>query len=122
MTEPLSRPKRKNPLKKTPVPLLPQGTRSRTALGLTAAAAEGRFQLQVCGDCSMVVYPPRDACPRCLSSRLPFPWLLACRWHKVTTRSDLRHKRPRSRPFRRIRSAPTSTSSPQGGRIRVNPW
>src|SRR5882757_5610780 len=72
MTEPLSRPKRKNPLKKTPVPLLPQGKRSRTALGLTAAAAEGRFQLQVCGDCSMVVYPPRDACPRCLSSRLPY--------------------------------------------------
>jgi hypothetical protein len=72
MTEPLSRPKRKNPLKKTPVPLLPQGTRSRTALGLTAAAAEGRFQLQVCGDCSMVVYPPRDACPRCLSARLPY--------------------------------------------------
>ena len=72
MTEPLSHPKRKNPLKKTRVPLLPQGTRSRTALGLTAAAAEGRFQLQVCGDCAMVVYPPRDACPRCLSSRLPY--------------------------------------------------
>ncbi|MBV8653897.1 MAG: short-chain dehydrogenase, partial [Alphaproteobacteria bacterium] len=64
MTEPLARPKRKNPLKKTRVPLLPQGTRSRTALGLTAAAAEGRFQLQVCSDCAMVVYPPRDACPR----------------------------------------------------------
>jgi NAD(P)-dependent dehydrogenase (short-subunit alcohol dehydrogenase family)/uncharacterized OB-fold protein len=72
MTEPLARPKRKNPLKKTRVPLLPQGTRSRTALGLTAAAAEGRFQLQVCSDCAMVVYPPRDACPRCLSPRLPY--------------------------------------------------
>ena len=72
MTEPLARPRRKNPLKKTRVPLLPQGTRSRTALGLTAAAAEGRFQLQVCGDCAMVVYPPRDACPRCLSPRLPY--------------------------------------------------
>jgi NAD(P)-dependent dehydrogenase (short-subunit alcohol dehydrogenase family)/uncharacterized OB-fold protein len=72
MTEPLVRPKRKNPLRKTREPLLPQGLRSRTALGLTAAAAEGRFQLQVCADCAAVIYPPRDACPRCLSSRLPF--------------------------------------------------
>jgi NAD(P)-dependent dehydrogenase (short-subunit alcohol dehydrogenase family)/uncharacterized OB-fold protein len=72
MTEPLARPKRKNPLKKTREPLLPQGTRSRTALGLTASAAEGRFQLQVCSDCATVVYPPRDACPRCLSPRLPY--------------------------------------------------
>ena len=29
----------------------PQGVRSRTAHGLTAAAAEGRFALQVCADC-----------------------------------------------------------------------
>ena len=72
MTEPLSRPKRKNPLRKTRMPLLPQGVRSRTALGLTAAAAEGRFQLQVCADCAAVIYPPRDACPRCLSARLPY--------------------------------------------------
>ena len=72
MTEPLVRPKRKDPLKKTRVPLLPQGVRSRTALGLTAAAAEGRFRLQVCADCAAVIYPPRDACPRCLSARLPF--------------------------------------------------
>ena len=46
--------------------------RSRTAHGLTAAAAEGRFALQVCLDCDTVVYPPRDACPSCLSARLPF--------------------------------------------------
>ena len=72
MTEPLTRPKRKNPLKKTRLPLLPQGVRSRTALGLTAAAAEGRFALQVCAECRAVVYPPRDACPRCLSARLPY--------------------------------------------------
>jgi len=72
MTEPLVRPKRKNPLRKTREPLLPQGVRSRTALGLTAAAAEGRFQLQVCAECAAVIYPPRDACPRCLSARLPF--------------------------------------------------
>ena len=46
--------------------------RSRTAHGLTAAAAEGRFALQVCLDCNAVIYPPRDACPSCLSARLPF--------------------------------------------------
>lgn len=72
MTAPLLRPKRKNPLKKTRQPLLPQGMRSRTALGLTAAAAEGRFALQVCAECAAVIYPPRDACPRCLSPRIPF--------------------------------------------------
>jgi NAD(P)-dependent dehydrogenase (short-subunit alcohol dehydrogenase family)/uncharacterized OB-fold protein len=72
MTEPLTRPRRKNPLRKTREPLLPQGVRSRTALGLTAAAVEGRFQLQVCAECATVIYPPRDACPRCLSARLPF--------------------------------------------------
>ncbi len=72
MTEPLIRPRRKDPLKKTREPLLPQGVRSRTAHGLTAAAAEGRFALQVCAGCGLAIYPPRDACPRCLSSRLPF--------------------------------------------------
>ncbi|HUC66293.1 MAG TPA: SDR family oxidoreductase [Stellaceae bacterium] len=64
MTEPLPGPE--------PDPPLPPGTRSRTARGLTAAAAEGRFALQVCADCATVIYPPRDACPRCLSPRLPF--------------------------------------------------
>jgi NAD(P)-dependent dehydrogenase (short-subunit alcohol dehydrogenase family)/uncharacterized OB-fold protein len=72
MSEPLARPRRKNPLARTRLPLLPQGARSRTAHGLTAAAAEGRFALQVCADCGHVPYPPRDACPRCLSATLPF--------------------------------------------------
>lgn len=72
MTEPLARPKRKNPLLKTREPLAPQGVRSRTAQGLTAAASEGRFALQVCEECSAVIYPPRDACPACLSVRLPY--------------------------------------------------
>ncbi|MBX3551821.1 MAG: SDR family oxidoreductase [Pseudolabrys sp.] len=72
MTTPLTRPKRKNPLKRTRLPLNPQGVRSRTAHGLTAAAAEGRFALQVCEDCKTVIYPPRDCCPNCLSARLPF--------------------------------------------------
>ena len=43
MTEPLVRPKRKDPLKRTRLPLSPPGARSRTALGLAAAAAQGRF-------------------------------------------------------------------------------
>jgi NAD(P)-dependent dehydrogenase (short-subunit alcohol dehydrogenase family)/uncharacterized OB-fold protein len=72
MTEPLVRPRRKNPLRKTRVPVAPQGIRSRTAHGLTAAAAEGRFALQVCTDCRTVIYPPREACPACLSPRIPF--------------------------------------------------
>ena len=72
MTTPLARPKRKNPLRKTRLPLAPQAARSRAAHGLTAAAAEGRFTLQVCADCAAVIYPPRDACPNCLSSRLPY--------------------------------------------------
>ena len=72
MTEPLARPRRKNPLLKTREPLAPQGVRSRTAQGLTAAASEGRFALQVCEECSAVIYPPRDACPACLSVRLPY--------------------------------------------------
>ena len=72
MTEPLARPKRKNPLARTRQPLLPPQARSRTAQGLTAAAAEGRFMLQVCGECGTVAYPPREACPSCLSPKLPF--------------------------------------------------
>ena len=72
MTAPLTRPKRKNPLKKTRQPLYPQSIRSRTAQGLTAAAAQGRFELQCCADCKAVFYPPRDACPKCLSARVPF--------------------------------------------------
>src|SRR5262245_10854974 len=72
MTEPLARPARKNPLKRTRSPLAPQGVRSRTAHGLTAAAAEGRFALQTCLECRTVIYPPREACPSCLSPRIPF--------------------------------------------------
>ena len=72
MSEPFGRPRGRNPLAETRLPLLPLGLRSRTAHGLTAAAAEGRFALQVCSDCSLVIYPPRDACPGCLSARLPY--------------------------------------------------
>jgi NAD(P)-dependent dehydrogenase (short-subunit alcohol dehydrogenase family)/uncharacterized OB-fold protein len=70
MIPPLARPKRKNPLLRTRLPLLPPAARSRAALGLTAAAALGRFELQVCGQCGAVQYPPREACHRCLSDTL----------------------------------------------------
>jgi NAD(P)-dependent dehydrogenase (short-subunit alcohol dehydrogenase family)/uncharacterized OB-fold protein len=49
---------------------LPPVVRSRASLGLTAAAAVGRFELQVCRICSAAQYPPREACYRCLSSLL----------------------------------------------------
>jgi uncharacterized OB-fold protein len=49
---------------------LPPRHRSRIAMGLTSAAAQGRFELQVCRDCARVQYPPREACSACLSVRL----------------------------------------------------
>ncbi len=70
MIAPLHRPKRKNPILRTRLPLLPPWARSRAALGLTAAAALGRFELQVCAHCGSVQYPPREACHRCLSDQL----------------------------------------------------
>jgi len=62
--------KKKNPVLRTRLPTLPPAARSRVALGLTAAAALGRFELQQCRDCGSVQYPPREACQHCLSIRL----------------------------------------------------
>jgi NAD(P)-dependent dehydrogenase (short-subunit alcohol dehydrogenase family)/uncharacterized OB-fold protein len=70
MTMPLMRPARKNPVLRTRQMNLPPWARGRIALGITAAAAEGRFELQVCEVCSTVQYPPREACHKCLSPRL----------------------------------------------------
>ena len=70
MTMPLMRPKRKNPVLRTRQMNLPPWQRGRVALGMTAAAAEGRFALQTCSDCGTVQYPPREACRHCLSSTL----------------------------------------------------
>jgi NAD(P)-dependent dehydrogenase (short-subunit alcohol dehydrogenase family)/uncharacterized OB-fold protein len=64
------KPRRKNPVLRTPLPTLPPSTRSRAALGLTAAAARGRVELQACEDCGSVQYPPREICRSCLSHRL----------------------------------------------------
>ncbi len=70
MTMPLMRPKRKNPVLRTPQMNLPPWSRSRVAMGLTVAAAEGRFALQVCAGCGAGQYPPREACHACVSARL----------------------------------------------------
>ena len=70
MTAPFMRPKRKNPVLRTRVPLQPPGARSRAALALSAAAAVGKFKLQVCEACQAVQYPPREACGSCLSPHL----------------------------------------------------
>ena len=70
MSDSVFRSKRKNPILRTRLPTLPPAARSRVALGLTAAAALGRFELQQCRDCGTVQYPPREACGKCLSVRL----------------------------------------------------
>ena len=62
--------KRKNPILRTRLPTLPPAARSRIALGLTAAAAEGHFALQRCAGCGATQYPPREACGSCLSVKL----------------------------------------------------
>ena len=70
MTQALQPPPRKNPQVRTVSPTRPPEMRSRASLGLSAAAAEGRFALQVCDACDTVQYPPRDACSACLSTDL----------------------------------------------------
>jgi NAD(P)-dependent dehydrogenase (short-subunit alcohol dehydrogenase family)/uncharacterized OB-fold protein len=66
----LPKPKPRNPVRALRLPTLPPAGRSRAALRLTAAAAEGRFELQHCADCGTVQYPPRSVCVTCLSHRL----------------------------------------------------
>ncbi len=70
MTDPLKRPPKKDPQKRTLVPTLPPFARSRKAIAFTAAAAEGRLALQVCAGCGHVTYPPREICPKCWSMEL----------------------------------------------------
>lgn len=70
MTEPIPAPPRKDPQARTRTPLLPPVPRSRAAVQMSAAAARGALRLQHCRDCGTVAYPPRDACPACLSTRL----------------------------------------------------
>ena len=81
MTDALKRPSLRNPILPLRLPTLPPAARSRAALGLSAAIAEGRFDLQTCHDCGQVQYPPRDACANCLSVRLT--------WKPVSGRGEL---------------------------------
>jgi len=67
----------------------PPSLRSRAALGLTAAAAVGRFELQVCRSCGAVQYPPREACHRCLSSILE--WRLQPEGAELLSETTLLH-------------------------------
>lgn len=132
MTEPLRRPKRKNPILRTRVPLLPPSGRSRIGLGLTAAAALGRFELQVCRSCGTVQYPPREACYRCLSLQLD--WKLQSGDGELISETTLAHSHDeffRERlPWRlgmvRLDSGPTVVAhlhgdvAPAPARVRVN--
>lgn len=72
MTEPLAPPPRKDPQKPTRAAVAPQHARSRAALAMAAATADGVLRLQACAACGAIAYPPRDACPRCLSTELAF--------------------------------------------------
>ena len=81
MTDAFEKPARKNPILRTPQLNLPPSARGRVALGLTAAAAEGRFVLQVCSECGATQYPPREACHQCLSPAL--------RWQDQTGAGEL---------------------------------
>lgn len=81
MTEPLAKPKKKNPVQRTRLATLPPVPRSRSALGLTRAAAEGVFELQVCAECGAVQYPPREVCGNCLSEHVA--------WKPVNDRGQL---------------------------------
>ena len=70
MTDPILPPPRKDPQARTRSALLPPLPRSRAALAMSAAAARGGLRLQTCESCGRISYPPRDACPSCLSVRL----------------------------------------------------
>jgi NAD(P)-dependent dehydrogenase (short-subunit alcohol dehydrogenase family)/uncharacterized OB-fold protein len=86
---PPRRSKPKHPLRRQRLPTLPPGGRSRVALGLTAAAAQGRLALQVCRDCGTVHYPPQEACRKCLSVRLD--WKAQAGTGELLTDTVLRH-------------------------------
>ncbi|MFV0284320.1 MAG: SDR family NAD(P)-dependent oxidoreductase [Castellaniella sp.] len=89
MTMPLMRPPRKNPVFRTRQMNLPPWARGRVALGMTAAAAEGRFELQVCEACGTLQYPPRAACHKCLSGRLT--WREQSGGGELLTETTLHH-------------------------------
>jgi NAD(P)-dependent dehydrogenase (short-subunit alcohol dehydrogenase family)/uncharacterized OB-fold protein len=89
MNEAIKKPKRKNPILKTRAPTLPPDRRSRVALGLVRAAAQGRLELQRCAACGAIQYPPREACVRCLSIELE--WTAISGDGELISETTLRH-------------------------------
>ena len=81
MTEPLQRPPKKDPQKRTILPTLPPHARSRKALAFTTAAAEGRLALQSCAGCGHVIYPAREVCPKC--------WSMDLQWQDIPDGGEL---------------------------------
>jgi uncharacterized OB-fold protein len=67
----------------------PPAVRSRVFSGLTAAAARGRFELQVCQNCGATQYPPREACHQCLSVVLE--WTLQSGRGELLSQTTLFH-------------------------------
>jgi NAD(P)-dependent dehydrogenase (short-subunit alcohol dehydrogenase family)/uncharacterized OB-fold protein len=89
MNETIKRPERRNPILKTRAPTLPPDRRSRVALGLVRAAAQGHLELQCCAACGAVQYPPREACVRCLSGELE--WTAIRGDGELISETTLRH-------------------------------
>lgn len=67
----------------------PPKARSAAASGLTEAAEQGIFKLQVCTTCQTVQYPPRDVCSHCLNDDLP--WQEVPNGASVVASSTLHH-------------------------------
>ncbi|KIN64263.1 Short-chain dehydrogenase/reductase SDR [Sulfitobacter noctilucicola] len=113
MTQALPPPPRKDPQKRTPASARPPEARSRAAMGLTVAAAEGRFALQVCAECGTVQYPPRDACCGCLGTDLPWQdvspdgELLADTMIRASTKQFFRERSPWRTGSVRLDAGPT---------------
>ena len=100
MVDALKPPPKKNPQRRTVSPTLPPLSRSRAAMEFTVAAAEGRFALQKCAACENITYPPREACPVCLSMELrwqemnPGGILLAESTVRTSTNTYFRERTP----------------------------
>jgi hypothetical protein len=113
------KPRRKNPVLRTRQMNLPPWARGRTALGMTAAAAEGRFELQVCQRCQAVQYPPRElpslpVAATQVDERRPAP-------ANCSARTVLHHSND---PFyrERCRGGSASCASTSGRRDRAPAW
>lgn len=70
-------------------PDLPPRMRGRLARKLGAAAALGRFDLPVCAECDMVIFPLQEICRHCLSDKLI--WREVPPGGKLLTRTIIRH-------------------------------